>query len=173
MRVLMVCLGNICRSPTAEAALREALAEAGLDGAVEVDSAGTGSWHIGDPPDQRMTAAAADVGLELSGAARRVMVADFDRFDLILAMDGSNEADLLELAPDGPSRAKVRRFREFEAAADGPDVPDPYYGGADGFAHVVASARAGARGVVEHIRGTQGVGENALPRRGRGRRRPG
>lgn len=148
----MVCLGNICRSPTAEAALREALAEAGLDGQVEVDSAGTGAWHIGNPPDERMRVAAAEAGLELTGAARKVTVADFDRFDLILAMDGANETGLLELAPDAAARAKVRRFRDFEARADGPDVPDPYYGGADGFADVVTIARAGARGVVAHIR---------------------
>lgn len=153
MRILLVCLGNICRSPTAEAALREAAAEAGLD--VEVDSAGTGDWHIGSPPDRRMTAAAARDGLTLDGAARQVTPEDFERFDLLLVMDRSNLDDVCALAPDEASKAKVALFRSFDPHADGEEVPDPYYGGTDGFARVVAIVRSGARGVVEHLKERQ------------------
>lgn len=151
MRILFVCLGNICRSPTAEAALREALAEAGLADHVEVDSAGTGDWHVGEPPDRRMTAAAADAGLTLGGRARLVTAADFDTADLILVMDRSNLADVRALAPDDAARDKVRLFREFDGGADGDEVPDPYFGGPEGFAEVVDIVRAAARGLVRHL----------------------
>lgn len=153
MRILLVCLGNICRSPTAEAALREAAAEAGLD--LEVDSAGTGDWHIGDPPDRRMTAAAARTGLTLAGRARQVTPDDFERFDLLLVMDRTNLDDVCALAPDEASKAKVKLFRSFDPSADGEEVPDPYYGGPDGFANVVEIVRAGARGVVTHLQSLQ------------------
>lgn len=143
-----MCLGNICRSPTAEAAVREALADAGLDGTVEVQSAGTGSWHIGEPPDPRMRKAAEAVGLPLDGAARQVSPDDFHRHDLILAMDRANLRDLQALAPDEAARAKVRLFRDFDPAADGEEVPDPYFGGERGFARVVEICRAGAAGLV-------------------------
>jgi len=148
-RILTVCLGNICRSPTAEAALVEAATAAGID--IEVDSAGTGAWHVGEPPDRRMAAAADGDGLRLTGAARQVRIVDFEDFDLLLAMDRSNLADLLTLAPDDDARAKVRLFREFAGEPD-QDVPDPYYGGPDGFREVVAIARRGAAGVVGAIR---------------------
>lgn len=151
MRILLVCLGNICRSPTAEAALREALEEAGLHGRVEVDSAGTGDWHVGRPPDRRMTAAAAAVGLRLAGSARIVQHDDFEKFDLILVMDRANLRDVRALAPSPEAQGKVRLFREFDPDADGLEVPDPYYGGPDGFGRVVASTRAAARGLVRHL----------------------
>ena len=147
-RVLVVCLGNICRSPTAEAAVREAAADPGVD--VEVDSAGTGAWHVGNPPDRRMTAAAAEDGLELAGQARQVTVDDFREFDLVVAMDGSNHADLLRLAPDDDARARVRLFREYAGEA-GEGVPDPYYGGPDGFREVVDIVRRAARGLVDAV----------------------
>lgn len=147
-RVLLVCLGNICRSPTAEAAVREAAAEAGLD--IEIDSAGTGAWHVGNPPDQRMTAAAAEDGLELTGSARQVTVDDFSDYDLIVAMDAANRDDLLRLAADDGARDRVRLFRDY-AGEVAQDVPDPYYGGPDGFREVVAIVRRAARGLVEAI----------------------
>lgn len=150
MRILLVCLGNICRSPTAEAAVREAAGDAGVD--VEVESAGTGSWHVGDPPDPRMAAAARRVGMALDGRARRVTADDFDRFDLVVAMDRENHAELLRLAPDDHARAKIRLFREFEDGAADPDVPDPYYGGPDGFDRVVAIVRRAAAGLVAAVR---------------------
>jgi protein-tyrosine phosphatase len=151
MRILLVCLGNICRSPTAEAALHEALVEAGLDGKVQIDSAGTGDWHIGQPPDRRMIAAAARVGLRLDGRARMIGPDDFERADLILVMDRSNLADVLALAPTPQAREKVRLFRAFDPDADHDEVPDPYYGHEDGFAHVVRITRAAARALVRHL----------------------
>ncbi|MPZ87320.1 MAG: low molecular weight phosphotyrosine protein phosphatase [Nitriliruptorales bacterium] len=152
MRILLVCLGNICRSPTAEAAIREALAEAGLEQSIEVDSAGTGTWHLGEPPDPRMAAAAAEAGLDLSGRARQVSVDDFAEFDLILVMDRSNLEDVRGLAPDMRARERVRLFRTFEDGADGDEVPDPYYGGTGGFERVVEITRRGAQGLVDWIR---------------------
>lgn len=131
LRVLMVCLGNICRSPTAEAVLRHKLAAAGLDRHVEVDSAGTGGWHVGDPPDARSQRHALRRGYDLSALrARRVAEADFERFDLILAMDEDNLADLERLRPDGGGRAELRLFA-------GRPVPDPYAGGPAGFEAVL------------------------------------
>lgn len=150
MRVLLVCLGNICRSPTAEAALREALAAAGLHH-VEVDSAGTGDWHVGRPPDARMTAAAAVAGLRLDGAARQLARRDVEDADLVLVMDRANLAAVRAVAPEAVAAGKVRLLREFEQGADGEEVPDPYYGGREGFTRVVEITRAAALGVVRHL----------------------
>lgn len=152
MRILLVCLGNICRSPAAEAALRVALADAGLAAEVEIDSAGTGDWHVGEPPDRRMVAAASQAGLRLDGTARRVTPEDLDRYDLILAMDRDNLRTLQALAPGEEVRAKIRLFRDFEEGADSDEVPDPYYGGSGGFERVLEIVRAAARGVVDHVR---------------------
>ena len=152
MRVLLVCLGNICRSPTAEAAVREAADVAGLD--LEVASAGTGAWHVGEPPDRRMTAAAADDGLQLSGCGRQVVPDDFVTFDLVVAMDRANLEDLRRLAPDEAARSRLRLFRDYAGERDA-DVPDPYYGGPDGFREVVGIVRRAAAGMVDAIqRGT-------------------
>ena len=145
IRVLTVCLGNICRSPTAEAVLRHKLAAAGLESWVEVDSAGTGSWHVGDPPDPRSQRHAARRGYDLSSLrARRVAEDDFHRFDLILAMDHDNLADLHRLAPDAGGRAELRLF----AAAE---VPDPYSGGPAGFEQVLDLVEAAADAWVEDL----------------------
>jgi protein-tyrosine phosphatase len=130
LRLLMVCLGNICRSPTAEAVLRQKLAAAGLGEQVAVDSAGTGGWHVGDPPDARSQRHAASRGYDLSTLrARRVAEADFERFDLILAMDENNLADLQRLRPPH-GRAELRLFA-------GQPLPDPYGGGAAEFEQVL------------------------------------
>jgi low molecular weight protein-tyrosine phosphatase len=155
MRILFVCMGNICRSPTAEAVMRGLLGAEGLEQAVAIDSAGTGGWHAGDPPDARATAAARNRGIVLEGAARAVTAEDFERFDLLLAMDRENERDLLARAPDDEARAKVRLLREFdpEAAAAGDlDVPDPYYGGPDGFDDVLDLVEAACRGLLDEVR---------------------
>jgi protein-tyrosine phosphatase len=155
LRLLFVCLGNICRSPTAEGAMRTLVREAGLEDRIELDSAGTGSWHIGSAPDERATAAAAVRGVVLEGAARRVRLEDFDDFDLILAMDSANLSDLRQLAPDSEGRAKVRLLREFDAASDGADdldVPDPYYGDGDGFERVLDLVQAACTGLLVHVR---------------------
>jgi protein-tyrosine phosphatase len=135
VRILFVCLGNICRSPTAEAVMRGLVAQAGLQGEIEVESAGTGNWHLGHPPDERSVAAAAERGVELTGKARQVARGDFQDFDLLIAMDRHNRDDLLAIAQSESDREKVRLLRSY---ADGElDVPDPYYGGEDGFADVV------------------------------------
>jgi protein-tyrosine phosphatase len=155
MRLLFVCLGNICRSPTAEGTMRTLVREAGLEEQIELDSAGTGSWHVGSAPDERATAAAAGRGVVLEGAARRVRLEDFDDFDLILAMDSSNLSDLRQLAPNGEGRAKVRLLREFDPASDGSedlDVPDPYYGAGDGFERVLDHVQAACAGLLAQIR---------------------
>jgi len=136
-RILFVCLGNICRSPTAEGVMRALVRDAGLEHRIELDSAGTGSWHIDEPPDARATTAARERGVELEGRARQVEPSDFAAFDLIVAMDRSNLADLRHLAPDDTARAKVRLLRDFDPDIDGQaDVPDPYHGGSRGFEHV-------------------------------------
>ena len=155
MRILFVCLGNICRSPTAEGVMRHLVREEGLEDVVEIDSAGTGGWHVGAAPDERATAAAGRRSIVLEGAARKFAAADFDSFDLILAMDSENKHDLLALAPDGAARAKVRLLREFDPASQGAgdlDVPDPYYGGDDGFEHVLDLVDAATRGLLDELR---------------------
>jgi protein-tyrosine phosphatase len=149
-RVLFVCLGNICRSPTAEGVFRHLVEEARLASAFEIDSAGTGAWHVGEPPDRRMTQAAAAAGYRLEGAARQVRSADFEYFHDILAMDSSNLRDLRAFAPDGLA-AKIRLFRELDPHGAGEDVPDPYYGGDDGFRQVVNIVERTARAWLEAL----------------------
>jgi protein-tyrosine phosphatase len=153
IRLLFVCMGNICRSPTAEGVMRALIAEQGLEDRIEVDSAGTGAWHLGDPPDARATAAARARGIALSGAARQVTDADFRDYDLILAADGMNEGDLRPLLPPD-ARAKLHLLREFDPDADPGDldVPDPYYGGDDGFEHVLDLVDAACRGLLDALR---------------------
>src|SRR3954469_4505609 len=147
-RVLFVCLGNICRSPTAEGVMRRLVAEQGLEDEVEIDSAGTGGWHVGAAADQRPTEGARRRGPPLRGAARAFDPAtDFDRFDLILAMDAENRRDLLALAPDDDARAKVRMFLPGDR-----DVPDPYYGGDDGFERVLDLVEEAAESLLRELR---------------------
>jgi protein-tyrosine phosphatase len=150
-RILTVCLGNICRSPTAEAALVEAATELGVT--LEVDSAGTGDWHVGHPPDTRMTAAAAAVGLELRGTGQQVDPALLTWADLVVVMDHSNLTDVTRIAAEGGVDTPVVLFRSFdpELAPDertGAEVPDPYYGGPEGFVDVVEVCRRTARAIV-------------------------
>jgi protein-tyrosine phosphatase len=155
MRILFVCMGNICRSPTAEGVMRGLLRAEGLEGAVTIESAGTGGWHAGSPPDERAVAAARSRDVVVEGAARAVNAEDFERFDLLLAMDRDNEADLLARAPDAEARAKVRLLREFDpasVAAGDLDVPDPYYGGAQGFDRVLDLVEAACRGLLDEVR---------------------
>jgi len=136
-RVLFVCMGNICRSPTAEGVARHVAAEQGLDGRIEIESAGTLAYHAGEPPDPRMQAAASARGYELDGRARQVTAEDFDRFDLVVAMDRDNLADLRALEGAGHGRAELRLFSDFLPAGSAEDVPDPYYGGSRGFERVL------------------------------------
>src|SRR5262245_139346 len=151
MRILFVCMGNICRSPTAEGVMRRLIDDEGLD--IEIDSAGTGGWHAGEPPDRRATIAAQRRGITLEGAARQVTRADFRDFDLLIALDRGNLRELLTIAPDEDAAEKVRLLREFDPAAGGDlDVPDPYYGGDRGFETVLDMVEASCRGLIDELR---------------------
>ncbi len=154
IRVCCVCLGNICRSPTAESVLAHLVTEAGLEEAIEVDSAGTSAWHVGERPDARSNAAARRHGIPLRGHSRQFRVEDFQRFDYVVAMDRANLRDLLNLAPDDSARARVSLLRSHDPEADGQDVPDPYYGAGDGFERVFQICLAGSRGLLAEIRQT-------------------
>jgi protein-tyrosine phosphatase len=152
--ILFVCLGNICRSPTAEAVMRQLVAERGLEADVQLDSAGTGGWHVGESPDPRAVAAGRVRDLRLSGSARQVDAEDFERFDLILAMDEANVRDLRRLAPNARSAAKVKLLREYDPQARRAgevEVPDPYYGGAEGFQRVIDLVEAACVGVLDSL----------------------
>lgn len=154
-RILFVCMGNICRSPTAEGVMRHLVREAGLEDEIVIDSAGTGNWHAGDPPDKRATAAAAQRGIILEGAARQITVDDFEAFDYLLAADRDNLAGIRAIAPDEEAAAKARLLREFDPASAGApdlDVPDPYYGGPQGFETVLDQIEAACRGLLDEIR---------------------
>lgn len=136
LRVLFVCLGNICRSPAAEGVFLHLVAEANLGTRFVVDSAGTGAWHVGERADPRMREAAARRGIALPSTARRVAKKDFDRFDYIFAMDADNLATLRRIAP-ADHHHKIHLFRDFDPEGRGQDVPDPYYGGPAGFEEVL------------------------------------
>jgi protein-tyrosine phosphatase len=161
MHILFVCLGNICRSPTAEGVMRQLVAEAEINGPptrIVLDSAGTGAWHVGEPPDRRASEAARARGIALDGAARQVRAEDFERFDLILAMDGSNQHALRQLAPNERAREKVRLLREFDpASADAHDldVPDPYYDSQRGFEIVLDQVQAACEGLLAQARSSE------------------
>lgn len=147
--ILFVCLGNICRSPLADGALRHQAAQRGLGWTI--DSAGTGGWHSGDPPDRRAIAVAAAAGVDIAGLrARQVREADFHRFDLILAMDHDNLAALHRIAPARPG-AEIRLALDLVEGRAGQAVADPYYGDARGFDRTWADAQAIASGVLRHF----------------------
>lgn len=148
--ILFVCLGNICRSPMAEGAFRQAALEAGLD--VEIESAGTGDWHVGNPPDWRAQATARRYGVDISRyAARQVDPGDFHHFTHIFALDHSNLADLHAIAPSG-GRAEVALLLDLVEGREGQPVGDPYYGGDEGFEQTWADVRAAAEALVEKLR---------------------
>lgn len=144
-----MCAANLCRSPAAEAAIAEAASRRGLE--VEVDSAGIGSWYLGEPPHPRVVAAGEQAGLRIEGRARKVNVADFDRFDVIVAMDRTNLRDLMELAPSREAQAKVRLFRTYDPAAEEEVVPDPFGGRDHDYQETVRIVRAAAEGMVAEL----------------------
>ena len=150
--VLFVCMGNICRSPTAETVFRHYVENAGVSEHILIDSAGTHAYHIGDPPDSRAQRAALQRGYDMSKLrGRQVCREDFRRFDYVLAMDSSNLGILQRLAPPD-SNAMTRLFLEYARHHAEREVPDPYYGGEDGFEHVLDMAEDAAQGLLEEIR---------------------
>ncbi len=155
--VLFVCLGNICRSPLAEALFRSAVDDAGLHDRFRVDSAGTSGYHRGESPDPRTTAVAAARGVTVEGASRRITRDDLATFDYVVAMDGENRR-AVEALRDGAGGAEVRLLREFDPEADGAlDVPDPYFGGSRGFEDVHELVERSVAGLLSHIRADRGL----------------
>ena len=149
--VLFVCLGNICRSPLAEAVFRQQVREMGLDDRFEIDSAGTSGYHDGAPPDGRSTEVALRRGVELTGRSRKVAADDLRRFDYVIAMDAENEAELRALLAAGGGGARVHRLREWDPEPGDGDVPDPYYGGPRGFDQVHDIVERASAGFLAHV----------------------
>ena len=157
MKILFVCLGNICRSPTAEGVFRALAAREAPDLKLEIDSAGTAGYHVGEAPDRRTREAAARRGYDLSMLrARAVQPRDFEHFDLILAMDRENLRALERASPE-QTRDRLRLFLEFAPAAGVSEVPDPYYSGLNGFEHVLDLIEAASHGLIEHLRRLPGA----------------
>jgi protein-tyrosine phosphatase len=149
--VLFFCMGNICRSPTAHGVFRHKVAHSGLGDRVRVDSAGTHNYHPGKAPDERTQRHAAQRGYDLSDLrARQMLATDFDEYDLILAMDWDNLALAQDLCPPGQTH-KVRRMTEFCLRNDSPVVPDPYYGGSQGFEEVLDLVEDACEGLLKHV----------------------
>jgi protein-tyrosine phosphatase len=158
VRVCFVCLGNICRSPTAEGVFRHLVAEAGLGHALEIDSAGTAGYHSGEAPDQRARAAGQRAGITIGGRARQFLASDFARFDHVIAMDATNLADLTRLARAPDSARKIRLMRSFDPAASaGAPIPDPYYGGDRDFDEVLELCRVACRHLLQEIKAEHGL----------------
>ncbi len=150
-RILFVCMGNICRSPTAEGVFRKMVQQRAPHLQVEIDSAGTHAYHVGEPPDRRAIAAAARRGIDLSGLRARVVEeGDFEGFDLLIAMDQLNREVLLDRSPD-EYRERVRLMLEFAPTVDADDVPDPYYGGPVGFEHVLDLVEEASQGLIDEL----------------------
>ncbi len=153
-RIAIVCLGNICRSPMAHVVLEERLEQAGLADHVEVSSAGTGDWHVGEPMDRRAAATLTDAGYDATRHVARTFSTDwYAEHDLVLVMDASNHANVVDLAPTVEAQRKVHMFREFDPeASEGDDeVPDPWYGGPEGFTEVLAMVERTADQIVERL----------------------
>ena len=151
VNVLFVCLGNICRSPTAEGVFRHLVRAEGLDSAIRTDSAGTSGWHVGEPPDGRAQEAARRRGIDLSDLrGRQSAASDFEDFDYVLAMDKRNYAALAQLAPRG-REDRLHMFLSFAPGVRETEVPDPYYGGDAGFENVLDMIEAASRGLLDHI----------------------
>lgn len=152
IRLLFVCMGNICRSPAAENVMRHLLTQQGLDHRFELDSAGTIRYHAGNPPDERMTAAARGRGIAMEGRARQIQGEDLEKFDWVLVMDQDNLNDVRIMADQhGRGEARVAMFCEFCDAHDEDEVPDPYYGGSEGFEKVLDLLEDGCSGIIRRF----------------------
>lgn len=157
VKVLFVCLGNICRSPTAEGVFRKYVAEAGLTEVITIDSAGTHAYHVGEPPDRRAQETAARRGIDISGLrGRRATETDLDEFDYVLAMDRENLNNLLAIAREH-HKQRIRLFMEFADDREEEDVPDPYYGGPSGFDRVMDMIEEASEGLLTEIRKKHGI----------------
>jgi len=150
--VLFVCLGNICRSPLAEGVFRRLVEDAGLSDRFEIESAGTGAWHVGERPDARAEMVANQHGVELLSKARQIQPEDLQRFDWIIAMDRENLRALRRMADATGSEAEIQLLRAFDPDADGDEVPDPYYGGASGFETVYEMVRRSCEALLQRIK---------------------
>jgi protein-tyrosine phosphatase len=150
--VLFVCLGNICRSPLAEGVFRSLVDDAGLADRFEIDSAGTGAWHVGERPDARAALIANQHGVLLDCRARQVTEDDLRRFDYVIAMDRENLRKLQRMAATAGSNAEIRLLRDFDRVADGDEVPDPYYGGASGFETVYEMVHRSCQVLLDKLR---------------------
>lgn len=151
VRVLFVCLGNICRSPLAEAVFRQQVRERGAEHLVEIDSAGTSGYHAGSPPDSRSTRVAQARGVEITGVSRQLTRADLHRFDYVIAMDADNLREIRALQDAVGGTARVHRLREWDPQREGDDVPDPYYGGPRGFEDVHDIVERSCAALLDHI----------------------
>jgi protein-tyrosine phosphatase len=154
MKLLFVCLGNICRSPAAENIMNHLAAKAGIANQIECDSAGTGNYHVGSSPDHRMQAAAVKRNIPMIGSARQFTTADFTTFDLIIAMDRDNYQNILELDPQSQYRDKVKMMCDFATQHPDKEVPDPYFGGAEGFDYVINLLTDACGGLLLQLQST-------------------
>ncbi|MGB3535363.1 MAG: low molecular weight protein-tyrosine-phosphatase [Microcoleaceae cyanobacterium] len=150
-QLLFVCLGNICRSPSAENIMNHLITQAGLEEQIFCDSAGTSSYHIGSPPDRRMTEAARQRGISMTGKARQFIIEDFERFDLILAMDQDNYEQICYLDRNHQYQDKVKLMCDFCGHHTVKEVPDPYYGGPEGFSYVIDLLMDACEGLLEEM----------------------
>ncbi len=158
IKVLFVCLGNICRSPLAEGIFKQHVKEAGLEDKFQIDSAGTSGWHIGQAPDPRSVEVARVNGIHLDSLGRKAINVDFELFDYIIAMDSSNFLNLKSLsASSGDGAARLYLMRDFDNHGKGKDVPDPYYGGNDGFVHVYEMLDRCCENLLSRIRETHSL----------------
>ena len=157
VRICFVCLGNICRSPTAEGVMVKLVADARLTDRFLIDSAGTGAYHAGEYADPRSREEARARGIQLTSVARQFVATDFARFDYVIAMDRGNQRALRGLANGEGELAKIHLLRSFDPTADALDVPDPYHGGAQGFAHVFDICQAGCRALLAQLRAEHGL----------------
>jgi protein-tyrosine phosphatase len=149
-RICFICMGNICRSPLAENVFRHKVRQRGLDSQFVIDSAGTGGWHAGEPPDPRVRSVAQSQGIQMSGAARQIKREDFARYDFLICMDDENREHILNM---GAPPEKVRLLLECDQNAQCREVPDPYYGGADGFEHVFKLVEAACEPLLNELTG--------------------
>jgi protein-tyrosine phosphatase len=165
LRLCFVCLGNICRSPTAEGIMRSLVSREGLDGHIDVESAGTGTWHLGEPADSRARETAKARGVTLDRRAQQFTRESFDRFDYVLVMDEDIQKTIRRLSPSAEDHTKVHVLRDFDPASPkGSRVPDPYYGGPEGFENVFDICDAACRGLLAHLRASHALPDAASPR---------